>query len=342
MSSKNIYVLSDIHLGTGQEWDWYQKKQHEKELIDTLEYITQKPNPENIELVLAGDVFDTWLCPMDERPPSIAQILEHNKDVVDELKRCVSSLGGVFYINGNHDMHVTQNDLNCINCGDKSIQCISEYRAGLLKVEHGHKYAMFNAKDKLNDGMHGLPIGYFITRMLAGNEDYDKPGAIARYIDDLLEAAITTQTISSSVIEALMEHTGKRPDDEFIMPFGRRNMSINEIKDKYANLFTRWVEKYGYWYAINSIRAELGNLGWFADRLARRHDYRVVVMGHTHDSGIDEDRVLVNEDRIYANSGFWATDKPSYVHIEKAQRQYTVSLYEKHRSTFKLQKKASV
>lgn len=340
--AKHIYVLSDIHLGTGQKWDWYQKKEHEKELIDTLEYITQRPDPQNIELVLAGDIFDTWLCPMDEEPPTIEQILDYNKDVVNELKNCVSSLGGVFYINGNHDMHVSQDDLECIKCGNNSIQCIAEYRAGLLKVEHGHKYAMFNAKDKLNDSMHGLPLGYFITRMLAKSDDYDKPGAIAGYIDDLLEAAVTTQTISASVIEALMEHTGKRPNDEFKMPFGRRNMTIKEVKDKYANLFTRWVEKYGYYYAINSIRAEMGCLGWFADRLARRHDYRVVVMGHTHDSKVDEDRIMVKEDSIYANPGYWATSKPSFVHIEKDKRNYTVSLIEKYRSEFKLKKKASV
>lgn len=341
--SKEIFVLSDIHLGSGLDSDWYKKSVHEDELLKLLDFIAERGGQDDtrVELVLAGDVFDTWLCPMDETPPTIKQIIEHNTNIIDKLKDVLRSVD-VFYMNGNHDMHVTAEDLSSIAVGNKSIRYINEYRSGLMKVEHGHRYAMFNARDKLNDPQHGLPIGYFITRLLAGDESYDGPGAIASYVDDLLEAAFTTQTISSSVIEALTEHVGKSSNDAFKMPFGRKEVTIAEVKKRYAKLFDLWVDKFGYLYAINSIRAEMGSLNWFADRLARKHDYNVVIMGHTHGGKIDEDRILFDRNRVYANAGYWATKKPSYIHVNKDNGNYAVTLFEKQDREFEASKQVII
>jgi len=118
-------------------------------------------------------------------------------------------------------MHVTEEDLKDIKKNGKHIQRVKEYRSAGLYASHGHNHAMFNAHDQMHDPGRGLPLGYFISRMLAGDETYTKPGSILSFVDDLLEAAFTTQTISESVIEALMEHTGKAPADGFKMPSGR-------------------------------------------------------------------------------------------------------------------------
>ncbi len=335
--SKEIYVLSDIHLGTNEKTDWYQKNDHEEQLVGLLQEIQKQAQESDneVDLVLAGDIFDTWLCEMNAIPPTIESILKNNQKVIDEFKICLEHCK-VFYLNGNHDMTVTADDLKGIHVtGDKKnkLQWVNAYRTGLLKIEHGHRFAMFNARDRLHDPLHGFPVGYYITRMLAGDDTYDKPGAIASYVDNMLQAAITTKTISSAVIEALMEHRRMEPSDVFTMPFGRRDMTIAEVMGKYKKLFELWVDKFGYVYAINSVRAELGSLNWFADRMSSRGDYKVIVMGHSHECLVDRDSLLQSTDTIYANSGFWATKQPSYIHILKDKGSYEVSLFEKTKKT---------
>lgn len=318
---KHIFILSDIHLGAGLPTDWFDPDTHQKPLLDTLEKIrkvkTDHPD-RDVELVIAGDLVDTWVCPMKTKPPTPGDILDHNPEIVNSIRECVDALDQVFYLLGNHDMEIMPTDIDKLNTRNNQVILHREYRSGLMKVEHGHRFAMVNAPDVLNDPRFGLPLGYFVARMVTGHPDYFSPGAIFGYIDDLLEAAVTTETIAESMVEALMEHTGRKPDDEFIMPGKRTNITIAKVQNKYKDLFTQWVNKYGYWYSLNAIRAELGDLGWFADRLCNQHGYRVVVMGHSHHACYDKDTFLVN-DRIYANSGAWVDQKetPSYVEVIK-------------------------
>jgi len=332
---KTIFVLSDIHLGAGLPSDWYKKDKHEANLINMIKDITKEGEKTEVDLVLAGDIFDTWLIPMDKPPITIKDILKNNPNVVKALAQCLETTD-IYYINGNHDMNVRSKDLDTICFADKSIKCIKEYRSGLVKVEHGHNYAMFNAQDMINDPLHGLPTGYFITRMLAGRRDYKSQEAYISYIDDLLESAFTTQTITSSLMEAVMEFTKHRPSDHFIMPYGRSSITIREVQEKYKDVFKQWVHRYGYWYSLNAIRAELGSLNWFADRLSQKHDYKVVVMGHSHSSEIDKDGFeFFNNESVYANAGHWSTLKPSYVKIVKEKnKNYEVFLYKRCKKYF--------
>jgi len=332
---KTIFVLSDIHLGAGLASDWYKKDKHDTNLIKMIKDIAKEGQNNKVDLVLAGDIFDTWLTPMNKKPNTIQEILENNENIVKALSDCLKTTD-IYYINGNHDMNVSAKDLDFIHFDDKKIKCIKEYRSGLVKIEHGHNYAMFNARDLINDPLHGLPTGYFITRMLAGNRDYKSQEAYISYIDDLLESAFTTQTITSSLIEAVMEFTSHRPSDHFIMPYDRPSITIKEVKEKYKNVFKQWVRKYGYWYSLNAIRAELGSLNWFADRLSQKHDYKIVVMGHSHSSEIDKDGFkFLDNNSIYANAGHWTTSKPSYIKIVK-DKGYKVSLYKKNKEGFKV------
>ena len=81
----------------------------------------------------------------------------------------------------------------------RSVQWIQQYHGGLLHAEHGNRFAMFNARDRINDPVGGLPLGYFVSRILAGRSDYESPAAIATYVDDLLESVFTTTTIAESL-----------------------------------------------------------------------------------------------------------------------------------------------
>ena len=96
-------------------------------------------------------------------------------------------------------------------------------------------------------------------------------------------------------------------------------------------VFKQWV----HWYSLNAIITELGLLNWFADRLSRKHDYKVVVMGHSHSAEIDKDGFeFFNNESVYANAGYWTSSKPSYVKIVK-DKGYKVFLYKKNKNGFK-------
>ena len=162
----------------------------------------------------------------------------------------------------------------------------------------------------------GLPLGYFITRLLAGRSDYRSPQALYGYLDDVLEAAFTSQTLSSSVLESLFELTGVEEDTFIKMPGRRRDIRAGDLKERYAPLYRRWVEKFGQRYALRSIQAELDSLAWFGKRLCRKRDYKVVVLGHTHEWALEMDAHPFRE-YVYANTGYWCTPRPTFVEVDK-------------------------
>lgn len=323
--TKRVFI-SDIHLGMNAEWDWYAPDTHEEPLLELLHYV-RAPKSGVKDLVLNGDLFETWMCPLDRKPPTIAEILGKHARVLDELHAVSESGVDVFYAPGNHDMNVEAADLAARL---PKLKVVKRYNSGLLYAEHGSRFAMFNAPDTMHDPSDGLPLGYFITRMLAGHADYTRPRAVFRYVDDLLEAAFTSQKLAESVVEALAEHAGHSLDAVIQMPGSRRPLTLREVQRKYAALFDRWVEKFGLRYAIRSIAAEGGEIGWFADREAERRDYRVVVLGHTHDHDFDEDGWRERNQRIYANSGYWCPrggESAHFVEVDKSARKIEVGVF---------------
>jgi UDP-2,3-diacylglucosamine pyrophosphatase LpxH len=313
--TKRIFV-SDVHLGRGESWDWYQPSKHKANLVSGLEHVLANAGTIK-DLVLLGDIFDTWMAPVHKDPATMSQIIEANPEVMKLLAECANKLTNVFYVNGNHDMLTEQRDLDKITGDGRRIKLINRYHAGMLYAEHGNRYAMFNAPDRLHDPGQGLPLGYYITRILAGDSSYLSPRSLAGYVENLFEAAFTTKQIASSVIDALMQHVGLHPDTEVKMPPPRRNVTLGEVQQRYAPLFDLWVEKFGYLYAINAIRGEMNSLGWAADRLCKQDGYRVVIFGHTHDAQEDEDRLLVSKRRLYLNCGYFCTPNPTLVEIDK-------------------------
>jgi RHS repeat-associated protein len=146
-------------------------------------------------------------------------------------------------------------------------------------------------------------------------------------LDNLLEAAFTTKSIASSLVEALMEECQLKPDDEIKMPEPRRPITLAEVKTKYAPLFDRWVEKFGHWYALNAIRGEMHSLGWFADRLCQTQGYKVVVFGHTHEALTDLDASW-RDDRIDVNSGSFCVDRPTFAEVNQRDGCFAVRIWQ--------------
>ena len=154
MKSK-IIILSDIHIGDNSPTCWYQKSVHEQYLLTILKWIVE--NAENVsELVLAGDVVDTWTYPFNVQPPSFATIASKNPNVFGLqgwLARALDALGGaVTYIPGNHDMSVTEADVASVKSPGGHYLRFSQRNyspAGdsPILMTHGNDFTMFNAPD---------------------------------------------------------------------------------------------------------------------------------------------------------------------------------------------------
>ncbi len=312
MSRYQRIFLSDIHLSSQPLYDsnvaWYDSNKHRKRLLQFLENQVLAKAHQVKDLILVGDLFDNWVCPADEIPPTYDEILDANSEELDHLKAAIEKGINVFFIHGNHDYDLPRVVLESRVPG---LKVITAYKgAGRTHAEHGHLYTLFNKPDFRNDPAYGRPLGYYISRLHASS---DHEGIsftdIICALDDVLEAAITPSTLIESLIEALAERANYVT--EIVMPDGR-SKTIEEIKIQYRDLAAQ------HGYGLLGLRTAIREfeLGFSADKLSRDFGFNIVLFGHTHRKKIDKDFLFV-EDRIYANTGAWCEDEASYVIIEK-------------------------
>lgn len=184
-----IAVLSDVHIGrriNGRGQGWFFGI-YEVYLTVMLAKISMDSRV--TKLILLGDFFDIWLCPSDKTPDSFADIIQNWQDApfMVQLRRCIEHCDEVLYIPGNHDMGLTQVDLDTdiLRSGGKGIkigtpgdfavtdlfaQDCAENGTGITKtihLEHGNDGDLFNSPDSSDDTIQGLPFGYFVTRLAA-------------------------------------------------------------------------------------------------------------------------------------------------------------------------------
>lgn len=313
--SRRIF-LSDIHLSSQKLYDdpkkrsWFKPSEHEARLLGFLDkYVL--PNKAQIkDVILLGDVFNTWVCPARDVPPTYQEIFSANKAVLARFKDVIKGGMTLFYVNGNHDFDL---QAPVLQKAIKGVQVIKYYLTGRIHAEHGHHFDLYNKPDFVTDPAYGRPIGYFISRLAASinGKDFgilDLPS----YLDDIIEAALTPQNIFNAIIEGLAEKAGMRDRDEIKLP-NRQAVSIGALKDR----FERLSGVYSKTELINDLY-QRRYLHGPADRLCRQQDFNVVVFGHTHNALIDKDFFLI-EDRIYANTGSWAKDHAYCVEIDKSQ-----------------------
>jgi UDP-2,3-diacylglucosamine pyrophosphatase LpxH len=317
MAKTRRLFISDIHLSSEDIYKnhsdiaWFKPEKHKKRLINFIDNaIIAKENTIK-DVILLGDIFNTWICPAAVTPPSYQKIFDANKDILDRFQKIIKSGVNLFYTNGNHDF-----DLAPAEIGDriKGIRAIKYYRTGRIHAEHGNRFDIYNKPDFITDPAYGKPIGYFISRLVAsaGGREIgilDLPN----FIDDIVEAAVTDQNIFSSIIEGLGERVNMGDDDKIQMPNGRE-ITIGDLKQRY--------EKLSDVYSKRELVADLFQRRYLngpADRLCQKYDFNVVVFGHTHNAMIDKDYFLV-EDRIYANTGSWCKEKAYCVEINKTAR----------------------
>ncbi len=186
-----IAIISDTHIGIRENdsgCGWF-KGIYPAMLNIILYKIAYDKNIS--KLIINGDFFDIWLCPPELKPyKSFTEIINKWSDslFITPLKKCIEMCDEVWYIAGNHDMGITQEDLNTISVNGKTMilqkpgayssDCFfgkNKSKTKTIYFEHGHAADLFNApvSDSDTDSLQGLPFGYYITRIAADLDSFD-------------------------------------------------------------------------------------------------------------------------------------------------------------------------
>ncbi|MCC3506359.1 MULTISPECIES: metallophosphoesterase [unclassified Microcoleus] len=334
MSKNKIVVLSDIHISTNDPTNWYQKSFHEPFLAAILDYVIREVDSIQ-ELILLGDIFDFWTYPPHIRPPEFAAILNANPNIFGvngKLSQALTALKGkVTYVNGNHDMNVTQNDLVQIqNSSNYQIKYSPDpiyyiQTAGGKKIAftHGHIFTMFNAP-YLQSEISPLPLGYFVTRSVAYMLNKTlKPGQTVADLSgqgapngihlgglvSSVEEAIKSGSMGlvDLVLNYITKVTEIPKNEPIILPNGQTT-TIEKAKNLYRLLQETWIRDWGKLATGKSAIADLDGtyMAWFAQRSALIYNSDLIVLGHTHAPKLGIKNGFVG----YANNGFECPSSP--------------------------------
>lgn len=322
-------VLSDIHIGNGADTCWYQSAIHEPYLVAALDWIAGHAS-EFREVILLGDLVDTWTYPPGVRPPSMEEIINANPNVLGAngaLAKVVKAVPKVSFMLGNHDGTLTpaeiatlQNSVGPIELVDP-VYVLSGSSGSRTVFSHGHYWTMFNAPDPKSP-WDTLPVGHFVTRafsyMMANklppgktvaelpNMGYPDGFEILPFLRSL------GPNLNPSVADLLLGYVASRAEMSetlpIVLPHGETT-TIAAAKKIYENLFTEWEKKEGG--ILNAARAAMADgsgayLAWFAQRLAIEQSADLVVFGHTHTPVAGLTISPVN----YFNSGFECASAP--------------------------------
>lgn len=334
MTTQNrIYILSDIHIGDNSPTCWYQQKYHEPYLITALEYILSNASVVQ-ELILMGDLVDFWTYPPHQQPPSFQEIINANPNILGpngKLNQVLTALQGrVSYVNGNHDISLTQSDLNLLNNPQHyQITKRDDFYYPLapdntILCTHGHTFTFFNAPDTLTSLK--MPVGHFVTRAVAYMmHNKLQPGQTVADISDdgapgfnliALLNANPNHSLPHALLEYVRVQTGIPLTESVVLPDGSA-ITYGDAEKLYDGLWKQWVAEGsaatgnpndGILYAFKAVYADYDGtyMPWFAQSAAFQNGASLVATGHTHFPKRGLQNSLIN----YVNSGFMCHAKP--------------------------------
>jgi UDP-2,3-diacylglucosamine pyrophosphatase LpxH len=337
--TKRIFI-SDIHLGDKRSMNgerpycWIKK--NIKPLARFLD--EQRTAPDVKEVIILGDLFDDWVVPTDIKPlASFEDIFstDENKAVIDSLKalaapNCPVKLA---YVPGNHDMNMTFDiagvkafmeenfpGIRVIWDGDGNM---GAYSVANIAAEHGHRYGLFNAPDTWTHPNSCLPIGYFITRVIAYKAAIHKTRIDLRSIFiNFIKNFMNHPDIVGPMFNAVAAYAGLKPNsviDLNEIPGFTKPKTVQQIGEEYSNLIRNWSNTPGRIYYLTAIAGDIENLSPAANDVYFNHtenSKRIVIFGHTHVPFMDPHALDPKEDftnhdpdepwlNIYANCGTW-------------------------------------
>jgi UDP-2,3-diacylglucosamine pyrophosphatase LpxH len=321
-------IISDVHIGTNAKTCWYQQAVHEPYLAAVLDYIVAHADVVDqpvTKLVILGDLFDFWTYPPDQRPPTIDEIVDANQRILGpdgKLSQAVRALrGNVIYLRGNHDIGMTQADLDRLPLNDYRVPLVDDVivdESGIV-LTHGHLFTMFNAPDERYPGE--VPVGHFVTRAIAHLlENALSPGQTAADLADqgspygfslesfvpALLAEFAGPSITNTLLDYFAARCGLSEATAIVMADGS-STTILEAKARYDGLWTDWVGRngggeIGETFAAKAVKADYDGsyMAWFAQKAAFDQSACGAVAGHTH----VPKRGILNSRCLYMNCGF--------------------------------------
>lgn len=343
--TKRIFI-SDIHMGDERSmndpnhYGWF------RDNIPVLAKFLddQLHAPDVKEVIILGDLFDTWVIPVDKPPLTKFEDIYSNpanKDVIDKLKALAADSDiKLIYVPGNHDMAMDiagisstkqfmENNFRGIHFICDSAVPWGKYTTGTLAAEHGNHYCLFNAPDMWTAPKDTfLPLGYFISRIAAynvsktGTED-DSLDVLAKFFKDFKEDKDSIEAI----FEALVQDAGLKQNDNIDLtgvPGYSAPTTMDTVKNHFSKLIQDWKEMKNIKIkdAIQGDALEdlssAANLAYFNKSGSNTN---IVIFGHTHcpyftpiDPFADQvDPPPHDNDKpwtyIYANCGSWIDNK---------------------------------
>ena len=174
-----IVCISDIHLGANSSYA--EINRNREALVNFLNQVRISPNIK--ELVIAGDLVDEWLVPMNldtfkgkTQLDFVKSVASNNKPVIDAFNNIIEDgIVKVTYVPGNHDLLINSKDIQSIIPGVSEARDVKGLGAYTpedfpeIIIEHGHRYNFYCAPDPSNRSITQtdsiLPPGYFFTRI---------------------------------------------------------------------------------------------------------------------------------------------------------------------------------
>ena len=356
---RKVVFISDIHLSADASTSWM--SEHIGPLANYLHAL--KARHDVSELVILGDLLDDWMVPIEDAPTSFAEILgaDHNQPVVTALQEiCENSSIKVTYVTGNHDLLSFETEAKLliektfrdivINSDDPGLGAYT--LDDVLWAEHGHRYSLFNSPDVWSHEESHLPLGYFITRLVASQSQaegtiYTSPDIIEQFVTPHLkglpQSAERQDLLIAAIFNAIALWAGKGPDDLFVMAEKDGFISdptVADITGLYDAIMSAWPDRQNIVQPDMALLNELGYMINSANLLFNmpnniKDHYpftpRIVLFGHTHKPLLWQRFGWPS--RIYANTGTWIDSKPmTWVEVDIrdlrfSRRSYTVSLW---------------
>lgn len=310
-----VFFLSDIHMGALRPpvsprygYDWLNPEE-KGQLISFLNHVNDHEEDAS-EIVLVGDILDNWICPHDEQPPSFEEIFNANAAIVTAIKNLLTKGLGVTFLEGNHDMHLTNQDLEKAFGSHDHLRYATKYHDRGVYAEHGHSSDTFNKVPEIG-ALYNLPLGYFISRVVATKQAIQNSERVPTFeiIKNSLAAFAGRENVAIRVFDTFIDDAGLDRDLKFIMPDGEV-IRAEEVRNAYKDTSTS--------LSVADLKPKAKSLS------KDRTDMNVIIFGHTHGGTIvpldlenEADPLSFDYTKVYANSGTWsASSTPTYVEIE--------------------------
>ncbi len=313
---KNIRIyISDIHMNDERSLLYPDSLNHYgwlnqagiKSFSLFLQFIADSDDID--ELVLLGDILDSWICPIHLQPQTFDDILSapSNGEIIRQFNRIISHKKKLIYVPGNHDMLVTNAILQKYIPGiifTEGQNFKYRFHDGNIYAEHGNTFAMFNAPDQENGINDPLPVGYYISRILACRKrnTTESTQALQQRIEQIVKND-SPELIIKNIIDSILQYYEVSEMQPIVLP-NDKTITAYEIKKRYSNLYNQWIKRYGKEVALQAAMADLDYLEDSAIHFMQNELPGIFILGHSH-IGMLKKISFPRNNLVYANTGTW-------------------------------------